>query len=639
VVAAGGTALRPVRAVRAAIRRGPSTRTPPSVLAATVEPGQTVRVAAVRITDAGAVVSVVRSTGPQAVTGVIAAAQADPDVLAVGVDRLVRFGPLDETPAVATAGGVTSTGSPSATPSGSATPSPSPPSPSLPSSPVAATPSTSTTASTTASTTVTVTSDDPDRSQQWGLDALQAERIWPLTRGAGQVVGVIDTGVDASHPDLAGRVLPGTDLVGGAADPGGRAYGHGTHVAGIIAAVAGNRIGVAGLAPAASILPVRALDDDGSGYDSTVAAGITWAVDHGAGVINLSLGDPNPSDLIDAATGYATARGAVVVAAAGNDRQAGNPVEYPAGSGLSGLIAVAATTRANVSAAFSSSGSYVTLAAPGADILSTYPAGRYQSMSGTSMATPFVAASAALLRSVVPGLAPADVVRALVGSADDLEAPGRDDDTGAGLVDPVAALCGLGHCPPGVVDGAPRRFTWVVDPLRLRVAAPGTIATVLAGRRAAISVLVTDSAGPVPGATVRLTAPSGAGVGAAAVGSAVTGADGVARLAAVPLRSGSWTATATAAGRLTGAVLAIPVRVAPAVTVRWTGRRATVTVGPAAGQWVTLWSVTSHGRVRAARARLGSGAAGSVRMTAPSGPVEIAVTAVAGLEPVTVRHG
>lgn len=276
---------------------------------------------------------------------------------------------------------------------------------------------------------------DPHRGEQWGLTRLDAEGAWQVGRGDGQVVAVVDTGVDASHPDLAGVVLPGFDAVDGGdgrRDPNG----HGTHVAGIVAGLVGNGVGGAGIAPGTRILPVRVLDAAGSGDHSAIAAGIIWAADHGADVINLSLGGPETTDVLHAAVRYAFGRGAVVVAAAGNDGAAG-PASYPAA--YPEVVAVGATTVADTRAVFSTTGDYVDLAAPGLGVLSTVPGGGYEWMSGTSMAAPFVAGGAALVRAWRPSLGPAEVASRLVAHAKDLGATGADPEFGAGLPDLRAA--------------------------------------------------------------------------------------------------------------------------------------------------------------------------------------------------------
>jgi subtilisin family serine protease len=216
--------------------------------------------------------------------------------------------------------------------------------------------------------------------------------------------------------------------------------GHGTHVAGIVGAVAGNGKGVASLAPGTSILPVRVLDSSGSGGSIAVAKGIVHAVDKGAGVINLSLGGPGGSSALDAAVRYATDRGALVVVSAGNNRQLGNEVNYPAAS--PGALSVASTDQSGGSSSFSYRGPSVDLAAPGGRIASLWADSDrgYRLASGTSMAAPAVSAVASLYRAAHPGETPAQVTAALLGTATDLETPGRDDATGAGLVNPTALL-------------------------------------------------------------------------------------------------------------------------------------------------------------------------------------------------------
>jgi len=218
--------------------------------------------------------------------------------------------------------------------------------------------------------------------------------------------------------------------------------GHGTHVAGIVGAVTGNGRGVASLAPGTSILPVRVLDSTGSGGSIAVAKGIVHAADRGAEVINLSLGGPGGSSALDAAVRYASDRGALVVVSAGNNRATGNEVNYPAAS--PGALAVASTDQGGRSSSFSYSGPSVDIAAPGGGIASLWADDdrAYAVSSGTSMAAPAVSAVASLYRAAHPSQSPAQVTAALLATATDLEAPGRDDATGAGLVNPYAALAG-----------------------------------------------------------------------------------------------------------------------------------------------------------------------------------------------------
>jgi subtilisin family serine protease len=306
---------------------------------------------------------------------------------------------------------------------------------------------------------------DPLRAAQWALDELGFESVRAAVDPSTVTVAVVDTGVEAAHEDLAGVVLPGWDAIADAPGATTDVYGHGTHVAGIVAAVAGNGVGGSGAAAGVRILPVRVLDDAGQGWSSTIADGIRWAADHGADVINLSLGGTTPSGVYDAAIDYAVnVRGVVVVASAGNDYQSGNPMEYPASD--PDAIAVGASTASGARASFSSTGGYVALAAPGSSILAPCPPGGqicggasgYTRLSGTSMAAPFVSAAAALLRAARPGASPAQVRAWLTSTASDAGAPGRDDEFGAGIVDPVRALAAASGglaVPIGVTAGTP----------------------------------------------------------------------------------------------------------------------------------------------------------------------------------------
>ena len=280
---------------------------------------------------------------------------------------------------------------------------------------------------------------DPMRGDQWALDKVSYERAWSTTAGSGVVVAVVDSGVLASHEDLGGVVLPGIDLVDGGdgrIDPNG----HGTHVAGIIAARALNGRGVSGAAPAVKILPVRVLDANGAGYSSDVAEGIIWATNHGARIINLSLGGTIPSDGTREAIKYALSKGTVVFAAAGNSGQSGSPAIYPAA--FPEPVAVAAVNSSLQRAPFSNVGGYVDVAAPGDSIVSTYKTGgwTYGWMSGSSMATPYAAAAGALVAAANPTWDAAKIRARLEGTVRDLGPAGTDAEFGRGLVDPAAAV-------------------------------------------------------------------------------------------------------------------------------------------------------------------------------------------------------
>lgn len=299
---------------------------------------------------------------------------------------------------------------------------------------------------------VAIATEDPEAWRQWGHLSTETPAAWKRNAtGSGVVVAVLDTGVDASHPDLAGRVLPGADFVYNTGDARTDPNGHGTAVAGVIAAVADNGLGIAGVAHQASILPVRVLADDGRGWDSDVTEGILWAADAGADIINLSLGASNGgSSIQQEAIRYATDKGILVVAAAGNEDTAlgSHPAPfYPAA--FPETFAVGATTFRNERAAFSNRGSYVNVSAPGEEILTTFPGGRYSTISGTSFAAPHVAAVATQLRSL-PGtnLTPAALRTLIETTAHDLGPRGRDASFGFGMVNSRVAVCkASGTCP------------------------------------------------------------------------------------------------------------------------------------------------------------------------------------------------
>lgn len=426
---------------------------------------------------------------------------------------------------------------------------------------------------------------DERRPEQWAMQALDAELAWIGGRGAGTVVAVVDTGVDARHPDLAGRVLPGYDTVvddplpwrDGRTDP----EGHGTHVAGIVAAVADNGTGVAGLAPQASVLPVRVLDRSGTGHDSEIAEGIIWAADHGADVVNLSLSGPQNSGVLARAVAYAQAQGALVVAAAGNEGRSGNAVQYPAA--YPGVVGVAALGTATAAASYSSSGRHVDLSAPGSGVVSTLPRGRYGVLDGSSMAAPYVSAAAAVVLGASGGsLLAADLAAALERGAADLGPTGRDVTTGSGRVSPVQTMCLLQlWCPPAWAAVAPRL---TLTPATGSVSSGSPAAVVLSAFDAATTA-------PVSGLPVVLTVQRhGAPAGRQVV---VTGPDGTIRLSQVVLRTTTWSAV-SAGTALYRAATAAPAAVAatPTVSVTVSRGRATVRITPAAGQQVVLrrWS-------------------------------------------------
>lgn len=320
-----------------------------------------------------------------------------------------------------------------------------------------------------------VVPNDPGYPQQWGLAKIRGPEAWDRTTGDPSViVAVVDTGVDLDHPELASLLLPGQDMVDFGPNPGppqpgwvwegdfnGRdnvpqdEVGHGTHVAGTIACTSNEGVGVAGVTWNCRILPVKVLnrarrlsDNRISGFGSSVdiAAGIRWAADHGARVVNMSLGGPGADQVTADAIAYANTRGCLVIVAMGNT---GNSVpQFPAA--FPGVMAVGAVDINDARAPFSSMGPHIAISAPGVGILSTVWDNSHATMDGTSMATPHVAGVAALLFSCRASLTAAQVRQAIIDTARPLrDSPGDpvpNDRYGAGLVDARAALDRA--CPP-----------------------------------------------------------------------------------------------------------------------------------------------------------------------------------------------
>ncbi|CAM3117667.1 S8 family peptidase [Paenibacillus lupini] len=271
---------------------------------------------------------------------------------------------------------------------------------------------------------------------QWNLPSIETEKGWGLSKGNDKViVAILDTGVQADHPDLKGKLLDGTNIVDADAAPNDD-VGHGTHVAGIIGASVNNGEGVAGISWYNKIMPVKVLDSSGAGSTYSVAQGIIWATDHGAKVINMSLGNYAQAEFLHDAIKYAYDHDVVMVAASGNDNtdRPGYPAAYPE------VFAVAATDASNNKASFSNFGDYIDVAAPGDSIASTYPGSQYAALSGTSMASPHVAALAGLIRSINPDLNNEEVMEIMRKSAVDLGNKGKDNYFGYGLIDVDKAL-------------------------------------------------------------------------------------------------------------------------------------------------------------------------------------------------------
>jgi subtilisin family serine protease len=342
---------------------------------------------------------------------------------------------------------------------------------------------------------------DSEWAQQWGLRVVGLPEVWDRTHGSSRVVvAVVDTGVDAHHPDLQGGFVPGYDFVNGDADPQDD-EGHGTSVAGIVAARGGNRQGIAGVCWSCAVMPVKVIGADGSGDDTVVAAGIVWAVEHGARVVNLSLGGAGTTQLLDDAVAYAVRKGAVVVGAAGNESS--TVPFFPAAS--PGALSVAATNAADARYGWSNFGQWIQLAAPGCNA-STVRGGAYAGFCGTSSATPLVSGLAALAFAANPAATATQVADALRRTAVPVAGLAR-----YGRVDGAALLSLLGS-PSGtvritsVVRGSVGRSAARRSYVR-SVGAGAFSATLTFGRGRSLSFALVTSDADRPVVTIRGKSP------------------------------------------------------------------------------------------------------------------------------------
>lgn len=298
---------------------------------------------------------------------------------------------------------------------------------------------------------------DPDvnnPSRTYALSTTHTIAGWDYTRGDSSIViAILDSGIALNHPEFNGRILAGYDFINNDADPSDD-HGHGTHTAGIVGAGINNGVGMVGVCPQCTLLPVKVLNANNAGTWSSVAQGILFATDKGARVINLSLGATVSSKTLEAAISYAVEKGVLVVAAAGNmgaDRKF-----YPAA--LDGVLAVSATDAADQRWVLSNMGDYIDLAAPGHAVYSTYNDlqnyyGGYNYMSGTSMAAPHVAGLAGLLLSQKPTRTATDLYDIMTKTADRLTAATRDAYLGYGRINVLRALAYDAPTPPTAVAG------------------------------------------------------------------------------------------------------------------------------------------------------------------------------------------
>lgn len=278
------------------------------------------------------------------------------------------------------------------------------------------------------------TPNDPDFSRQSHLEAIGAEEAWEIAVGSDEmIIAILDTGVDLEHPDLVDRLIDGWNVHDDDGDPSD-VLGHGTGVAGSAGASADNGIGVAGVSWANPLMPVRISNDKGRGSSRKIAAGIVWAVNHGARVINVSFAPLGSDTTVLKAAAFARSSGALVTISSGN-----NGKSYKAKADDSAIF-VGAVDQSATLADFSNTGPFVDIVAPGKSVRTTQLGGGYGNVNGTSFASPIVAGVAALVWSVNPDFRPATVEGLLFDTAVDLGSPGRDDQYGAGLVDAAAAV-------------------------------------------------------------------------------------------------------------------------------------------------------------------------------------------------------
>jgi thermitase len=274
---------------------------------------------------------------------------------------------------------------------------------------------------------------DPNIAKSWPLPKIQANTAWDTSNGSGVIIAILDSGLDASHPDLKANYVPGWNFYDNNSNTtDGR--GHGTAVAGTAAMVANNSTGSAGVAYGAKIMPVRISSLDGIAYGSTMAQALYWAADNGARVANISFSGVPGNSTVQSAAQYMRSKGGYVVASAGNSGGLENVAAHDS------ILAVSATDQNDARPSWSSYGPYVDVSAPGVSVYSTTVGGGFGNYSGTSFSSPIVAATAALVMAANNKLTPADIDRILTSTATDLGTSGYDQYFGHGRVDAARAV-------------------------------------------------------------------------------------------------------------------------------------------------------------------------------------------------------
>lgn len=355
-----------------------------------------------------------------------------------------------------------------------------------------------------------LTPNDPKFQDAWHLRKIGAPQAWPDSRGDAVTIAILDSGVNASHPDLAQRMVPGWNVYSNTADSSD-VSGHGTKVAGAAAATLNNGIGVAGVAGQARIMPIRVTDSEGYAYFSTLVSGLEWASLRGARVANMSFLGLASSSSLRAAAREMLARGGLVMIAAGNT---GRRESYSASEEL---VAVSATNRSDSKTSWSSYGDYVDLSAPGVDIWTTNRGGGYGAPDGTSFSSPVAAGVAALVMAADPNLSPTQVLDILQSTATDLGDPGFDIRYGHGRVDAAAAVAAAtatgsrtpDTTPPEVAVTTPAADSVVSGLLTITVEASDEGGLALVSLQAGGETIASAGASPLEAVLDTTTLPDG----------------------------------------------------------------------------------------------------------------------------------
>jgi len=284
------------------------------------------------------------------------------------------------------------------------------------------------------------TANDPYFGNAWHLPKIQATTAWGTTRGDEITIAILDSGVDANHADLAGKLVAGWNFYDNNSNTSD-VYGHGTKVAGAAAATTDNAMGVASVAGNARIMPIRITDTSGMGYTSMMAKGLTWAADRGVRVANISFGGAG-SSTVQSAAQYLKNKGGLLIMAAGNSGS--ESTIAPSDT----LVVVSGTTSSDARASWSSYGRFVDVAAPGAGIWTTVRGGSYSAVSGTSFASPVTAGVVALMMAANPVLSPSDIEKHLFSSSVDLGSAGVDKYYGYGRINAAAAVLAVQGAAP-----------------------------------------------------------------------------------------------------------------------------------------------------------------------------------------------